>query len=138
VIDTICVMSGKDGRIATEALRDLINRYPEVDGNIVHFKFKGTWGRLVSPPERFYIPAQEGRQLLDICHPAARRFILAHETVEHNSCGGAVGSINLQELPIPSQGCIHQHRRSCFLGMSRTLAAPLLLMGVNETLSTGD
>ena len=41
VIDTICVITGKDGRHAAEALRDLISRYPEVDGNIVHFKFKG-------------------------------------------------------------------------------------------------
>jgi hypothetical protein len=35
---TICVITGKDGRHAAEALRDLISRYPEVDGNIVHFK----------------------------------------------------------------------------------------------------
>ena len=41
VIDTICVITGKDGRHAAEALRDLTSRYPEVDGNIVHFKFKG-------------------------------------------------------------------------------------------------
>ena len=26
---------------AAEALRDLSSKYPEVDGNIVHFKFKG-------------------------------------------------------------------------------------------------
>ena len=36
---TICVITGKDGRHAAEALRDLISRYPEVDGNIVHSKF---------------------------------------------------------------------------------------------------
>ena len=28
-------------RHAAEALRDLSSKYPEVDGNIVHFKFKG-------------------------------------------------------------------------------------------------
>jgi hypothetical protein len=40
-----------------------------------HINDGNTWGRLVSPPERFYIRAQEGRQLLsDICHLAARRF----------------------------------------------------------------
>ena len=41
VIDTICAITDKDGRHAAEALRDLISKYPEVDGNIVHFKFKG-------------------------------------------------------------------------------------------------
>ena len=41
MIDTICVITGKDGRHAAEALRDLISRYPEVDRNIAHFKFTG-------------------------------------------------------------------------------------------------
>ena len=41
VIDTICAITDKDGRHAAEALRDLSSKYPEVDGNIVHFKFKG-------------------------------------------------------------------------------------------------
>jgi len=38
LLDTICVITGKDGRHAVEAQRDLINRDPEVDGNITHFK----------------------------------------------------------------------------------------------------
>ena len=56
MIDTICAITDKDGRHAAEALRDLISKYPEVDGNIVHFKFKGLGQMPLTGGERFPRP----------------------------------------------------------------------------------
>ena len=41
VVDTIAVITGKNANHSAEAMRDLGNRYPEVNGGIVHLKFPG-------------------------------------------------------------------------------------------------
>ena len=41
VVDTIAVSTGKNANHSAEAMRDLGNRYPEVNGGIVHLKFPG-------------------------------------------------------------------------------------------------
>ena len=38
VVDTIAVITGKNASHSAEAMQDLGNRYPEVNGGIVHLK----------------------------------------------------------------------------------------------------